>query len=82
MIILIKIKNNPYALNFVSEMLERMILPPAFAKSKDSLKKSLEAKKVFYTFYTDSIKMLRKQADTVQRSFLYGWFWFIRYRKR
>ncbi len=53
-----------YALKVVSEVLERMIIPPAIAKSmKDSLKKSLDAKKVFYN---DSIKMLRSQAKTAQ----------------
>ena len=49
----------------VSEVLGRMTIPPNLAKSmKESLKKSLEAKKVFYN---DSIKMLRSQADTAQR---------------
>lgn len=52
-----------YALNVVSEVLERMIIPPKLVKAmKDSLKKSLESKK---TFNRDSIRMLRSQETRI-----------------
>lgn len=53
-----------YALTVVEDVMKNMIVPEKLAVAmKDSLKKSLEAKK---DFQSESINMLRKQFDTTQ----------------